>query len=290
MKTPTTLLISEDFYSVQGEGKTTGVPAYFIRLANCNLSCGASVSFVNDYKKGIKTEAEHGDLHKEGKATWTCDSIPVWAKGVERPFQYLIDRWKEQGIYDDICNGIIHLIWTGGEPTIKMHQEAIYNFFKYWSSLEFANHVNAPLYNGESIEYRKRNGYNQFNEIETNGTSYIEDNLWKILDQINCSAKLSNSGMTEKQRIVPIAIERIMEHSNYQFKFVVSTEDDIKEMFDTYITPFNIPLTNVCCMPGMDSREDYFERTKFIMEMAIKYKFIGLSRAHIAAWNQVTGV
>jgi len=32
--------ISEHFYSLQGEGKTMGVPAIFIRLQACNLMCG----------------------------------------------------------------------------------------------------------------------------------------------------------------------------------------------------------------------------------------------------------
>jgi organic radical activating enzyme len=115
----------------------------------------------------------------------------------------LIDRWKEQGIYEDIKNRLIHIIWTGGEPTIKGHQEAIVNFHKYWKSIDLSVDLTTAYY-----------------EIETNGTIYIEDALFKDLDQINCSPKLSNSGMTEKQRIVPVAIERIMEHRNYQFKFV----------------------------------------------------------------------
>ncbi len=55
----------------------------------------------------------------------------LW-RGVDQDFQYLIDRWKEQGIYEDIKNGDIHIIWTGGEPTIKGHQEAIANFTSYW--------------------------------------------------------------------------------------------------------------------------------------------------------------
>ncbi len=34
------LLISETFTSIQGEGKLTGVPSWFARLSGCNLRCG----------------------------------------------------------------------------------------------------------------------------------------------------------------------------------------------------------------------------------------------------------
>lgn len=271
---PNKLLVSERFYSCQCEGKTTGYPAYFIRLSNCNLSCGEIPSVVSDYKKG-RIELDPGNfigtLHKEGKATWTCDTIPVWARGSEQEFQEIIDDWKSEGIYEDICKGLIHIIWTGGEPTIPGHQYSIVYFFHHWCMSE-------------------RNGIFPFHEIETNGTLYIEDDLFKILDQINCSPKLSNSGMAKNQRIIPKAIERIMQHKNYQFKFVISTEDDIFEMFDTYINPFQIPLKNVCCMPGLDKREDFHERTRWVLEMAKKYRFIGLTRLHVSAWGQTTGV
>ena len=136
----------------------------------------------------------------------------------------------------------------------------------------------------------ERNGIFPFHEIETNGTLYIEDDLFKILDQINCSPKLSNSGMTEKQRIIPEAINRIKKHSIYQFKFVISNEEDIQEMFRDFIEPFKIPLKNVVCMPALTKQEDFFERTQWCMEMAKKYKFIGLTRLHVAAWNSLTGV
>jgi 7-carboxy-7-deazaguanine synthase len=272
------LLISSDFYSVQGEGISSGIPSYFVRLGLCNLTCGMSRKFANQLVKDKSLEDGEifeGDLHKEGKATWTCDSTSQWLwRGENKDFQYLIDQWKEQGIYEHIRNGTIHIIWTGGEPTIKSHQEAIVNFHKYWSA-------NSPIEDGWISRY---------NEIETNGTIVIEDDLFKILDQINCSPKLSNSGMTEKQRIVPAAIKRIMEHSNYQMKFVISTEDDIKEMFDTFITPFNIPLKNVVCMPGMDSQEQFHERTQWCLEMGKKYKFRALTRLHISAWDRVINV
>jgi organic radical activating enzyme len=271
---PNKLLISSDFYSVQGEGISTGIPSYFIRLGLCNLTCGMSNRFLKaliNEKELADGEIFKGDLELEGKATWTCDSTSQWAwRGEDKDFQYLIDRWKEQGIYDDIKNGTIHLIWTGGEPTIKGHQEAITNFLSYW--------------------YEQDNSIKPYSEIETNGTVEIGDNLFEQLHQINCSPKLANSGMTEKQRIKPEAIKRIMEHSNYQFKFVISNEEDVQEIFRDFILPFSLSLTNVVCMPGLDSQTYFHERTQFVFEMAKKYKFRGMSRMHISAWDRVINV
>jgi 7-carboxy-7-deazaguanine synthase len=293
---PKKLLISSDFYTVQGEGISSGIPSYFVRLGICNLTCGMSRAFTNQLLKDQNLEDGEifeGDLHKEGKATWTCDSTSQWLwRGEDKEFQYLLDRFKEQGIYEDIKNGTIHIIWTGGEPTIKGHQEAIVNFHKYWSELEKDNiQTEIILYdglNGQTWTYYKP--ISVFNEIETNGTVVIEDDLFLILNQINCSPKLANSGMTEKQRIVPAAIKRIMEHKNYQFKFVISTEDDVKEMFRDFVEPFNIPLKNVVAMPGLDDAANFEERTRFVMEMAKKYRFRGLTRLHIAAYNQTLNV
>jgi organic radical activating enzyme len=271
---PDKLMISSDFYSVQGEGRSTGVPSYFIRLGLCNLTCGMSSRYLKaliNAKELEDGEIFKGDLELEGKASWTCDSTSQWAwRGEDKEFQYLIDQWKEQGIYQDILNGTIHLIWTGGEPAMKDHQTAIINFHRYWMEQDYIGDT--------------------YSEIETNGTVVISDDLFYKLDQINCSPKLTNSGMTEKQRIKPDAIKRIMEHNNYQFKFVISTEDDVLELFRDFVTPFNIPLKNVICMPGLDSQTDFHERTQFCLEMAKKYKFIGMTRLHISAWDKTLNV
>ena len=274
------LLISSDFYSVQGEGISSGIPSYFVRLGICNLTCGMSRAFTNNLLKEASLEDGEifkGDLELEGKATWTCDSTSQWLwRGEDKEFQYLIDRWKEQDIYEDIRNGTIHIIWTGGEPTIKGHQQSIVNFFKYWNQID---PIKPGIY-----------GKNPFNEIETNGTIIIDPDLFWTLHQINCSPKLSNSGLEAKQRINEAAIRRVMQHKNYQFKFVISNEEDVKELFRDFVIPFSIPLTNVVCMPGLDDVANFEERTQFVLEMAKKYRFRGLTRLHIAAWNRVINV
>jgi len=292
------LLISSDFYSVQGEGISSGVPSYFVRLGICNLTCGMSRQFANQLAKDQSLEDGDifiGDLVLEGKATWTCDSTTQWLwRGVDQEFDYLIKRWKDEGVYEDIKNGTIHIIWTGGEPTIKGHQQSIVNFRKYWYEL-----VKNEDFPGVDFGPSDRTGYQArhfdkfftpFDEIETNGTIAIDEPLFEIIDQINCSPKLSNSGLDAKQRINEAAIKRVMQHKNYQFKFVISNEEDVQELFRDFVIPFSIPLKNVVCMPGLDDIKNFEERTQFCLEMAKKYRFRGLTRLHIAAWNKTLNV
>ena len=253
-----TLALAEDFYSVQGEGHTSGVPAYFVRLKACNLMCG-----------GVD-----GSLMKDGKATWWCDTEYVWKRGLEKPFEYLEDRWREEGIIDWINKGRVNVIWTGGEPTIPKNQRAIVAYLDWYHQ------------KWDRLQDKLR----MYNEIETNGTIYIEDKFFNYIDQINCSVKLANSGMDKRRRIVPKALERIMSHKNYWFKFVISTEECLKEIEEDFIKPFNIPVKRVLMMPGLDKQEDYHERTKFCMEMGKKYGYTALTRLHVSAWDQLTGV
>jgi organic radical activating enzyme len=130
------LLISSDFYSVQGEGISTGIPSYFVRLANCNLTCGMSRLFTNKLMKEKTLEDGEifiGDLEQEGKATWTCDSTSQWLyRGVNQDFQYLIDRWKEQGIYEDIKND--NIFYCFKKNILILHSKI---FFKTLISTEY---------------------------------------------------------------------------------------------------------------------------------------------------------
>lgn len=63
------------FYTIQGEGPYTGVPAVFIRLAGCNLQCPGCDT---DYTEGRKDATIQGILklvaHVRQDATWQVHS------------------------------------------------------------------------------------------------------------------------------------------------------------------------------------------------------------------------
>lgn len=111
------LIVNEIFYSLQGEGGRMGKPSIFIRLSKCNLRC----SF--------------------------CDT--EFDSGNEMTLDEILNKITEYG-----CKWII---WTGGEPTLQLTDEAI-SFFK-------------------------NNGYLQ--AIETNGTRKVPNGI----DYITCSPK-----------------------------------------------------------------------------------------------------
>jgi organic radical activating enzyme len=93
--------ISEVFYSIQGEGKTMGMPSVFIRLGGCNLLCGG---------KGTKEDKK---LH-DG-ATWRCDTIEVWMKSKAKDVEEILTDDQ----HERIASGA-HVIITGGEPLMQM--------------------------------------------------------------------------------------------------------------------------------------------------------------------------
>jgi 7-carboxy-7-deazaguanine synthase len=77
-----TLPISETFTSIQGEGKLTGVPSWFCRLAGCNLRC-----------------------------TWCDTPYASWEpESQQRSLDELID--------DALNSGTKHAVLTGGEPML----------------------------------------------------------------------------------------------------------------------------------------------------------------------------
>lgn len=76
------LPISETFTSIQGEGKLTGVPSFFIRASGCNLRC-----------------------------TWCDTPYASWNPEINRrSIEWLVEQAH--------ASGVKHAVLTGGEPMI----------------------------------------------------------------------------------------------------------------------------------------------------------------------------
>lgn len=90
------LKVVEIFYSIQGEGANTGMPAIFIRLSGCNKKC------------------------------WYCDT--EWSQNIEMTIQEIVESIQQYP-----CRNII---WTGGEPTLQLNNEILEYFSDYYNCIE----------------------------------------------------------------------------------------------------------------------------------------------------------
>ena len=259
------LRVAEIFYSLQGEGPTQGTPAVFLRLAGCNLLCGNPLN--NDYSKPGKG------------AAWICDTIPVWLKGKEYTTKQLLKEFENKGFIKELDRGA-HLIITGGESLLQ--QEGISEFLSNLTEL---------------------NGKNKyFVEVETNCT--IKPNkLYYKVNQFNCSPKLSNSGMSKEKRyniptlywhkenVCGFLYSNAVPPTRFSiFKFVVTKEEDLKEIIDEFVKPFEIEKNRIWLMPGADTRERLNELEPKVVEWCKNYGFNYSTRMHIQIWDKKTGV
>jgi len=95
-----TLKVSEHFYSIQGEGMSSGRQSVFWRFQGCVLNCGF------------------------------CDTTEVWKKGTTYTFAEWHSICRVADYYVKMKNGHgASLILTGGDPMIQ--QEAITAYFDY---------------------------------------------------------------------------------------------------------------------------------------------------------------
>lgn len=242
--------LSELFYSLQGEGTTRGVPAVFIRFPGCNLTCGID-SKVCD----------------ASKASWICDSYSVWTKKtLSLTNEELLKKLSTFGSCEDYSEGRIHLVWTGGEPLLENNASQILSF----------------------LSFALEQGYLFYSEVETNGTQF-PDPLMKsnLIHLVNCSPKLSSSGVYKDIRCQETVISNLLKMNTY-FKFVITASEQWSEIENDFSI---IPLNRIILMPGMDHiGDDTQEVAQEIWQLAQDKKVKFSTREHIHVWNKLTGV
>jgi 7-carboxy-7-deazaguanine synthase len=249
--------ITEQFFSIQGEGRYAGVPSYFLRTGGCNLSCpGFSAAYEID-----------GEMRFGCDTYFAVDShfASSWQK-ITSPDTLIIELEQEFvkiGYTPDV-------VITGGEPLMYAKDEVFYSV------------IAALVKKGVKITF------------ETNGT--IEIDFEKYPAYKSCvfalSLKLSNSGEPKEKRIVPTALLSIQEHTKEAFlKFTIDAAlvdrtalDEINEIREM------LPKLDIYCMPVGESRDSIWKNDRSVFAFCMKHNFCYSDRLHIRVFDTTQGV
>lgn len=176
------------------------------------------------------------------------------------------------GIMQEVIGeGFKHVVISGGEPYIQ--------------GPELAELTNALNIN------------DNFVTIETNGTKFVKTSA----DFISISPKLSNSCasvehsvLQEKHRINYDALEEFIKNHNYQFKFVINSYDEVKEILEIARNLFDRTQINIheriWIMPQGTNANQLDEKMKYLVELCKTYNWKLTDRLHIRIWGDKRGV
>lgn len=273
-----TVLYSEIFKSIQGEGHYTGVPTAWLRFFGCNLECNGfgqkDPTDPSTYELPFEkiditdiTQVEELPVFKYG-----CDSSYSWSK----KFAHLQHNETPEEVadkLDDMLKDNWHLAFTGGEPLLRAAQK---NIVKILNRIPKQNYIT----------------------FETNGTQIIRDELETYIKHyprkeffFSISPKIFNTS-GEKDAIKPEIVKQYWELSQQgQLKFVCNGTDESWEEIENAIQSFRDVGVRypIWIMPVGALEETQQENAALIAEQTMDRGYNVSARVHCYIWGNQIG-
>ena len=257
--------LSELFYSIQGEGRYTGVPSVFLRTFGCNFTCDSfgmprgekSIERINVAFAHENTP--YKDYKELPLVSTGCDSYASW----DPAFKDLSPLIRTDVIVDRIMEMLPHNEWrdehlviTGGEPLLGWQRQ--YPDF---------------------LDHPKMAGLKEIT-FETNGTQKLSTEFKKYLTDwsrwynreitFSVSAKLPCSGEEWDDAIKPEIVCEYEQYGTAYLKFVIASEEDAKDAEAAVNEYRKVGFKGpVYLMPVGGTIEKYQMNTKAVAEYAM---------------------
>jgi 7-carboxy-7-deazaguanine synthase len=198
-----------------------------------------------------------------------CDSFIAWSVKNKMTFDEIFKLMEDNGFVEHLRNRAIWKL-SGGEPLIQQNQLL-------------------KLVEAFAVRY----GFTPRIDFETNATIQ-PDEKWvtDFCATFTTSPKLTTNGDPEEKTYKPEVLRWHVDH-NSGFKFVITSDRDIEEIWRKYIEDcegINVPLQRVWFMPCCGSREEHIQRAPAVVEYA-KAMHVNFSpRLHLLIYDKALGV
>lgn len=126
-------------------------------------------------------------------------------------------------------------------------------------------------------------------EVETNGTVPLRPQFIGLVDQINCSPKLSNSLDTLKLRIHEHTLRSLASEPKVNFKFVVATDSDVVEALQL-VADLKLNQREVRLMPECRTRQELHDKEPWLQKVCEANRLIYCTRLSILQVETKRGV